>query len=83
MSESKGRDKKCLTPGCNGITGIVNSAKGLCGTCYRAAKYQVMTGKVTWAELEELGLCLSIISGRKAKTGKFHAALDAARKHVK
>jgi len=45
---------KCITPNC----GKDARWKGLCQTCYGAAKRLIEEGKTTWPELQDLGLAI-------------------------
>ncbi len=70
MSDSR----KCLTPGCKDAA----SSRGLCRSCYQAARYLVNHGRASWGELEALGLCAEKATRNEAT--KFHEALERARK---
>ena len=63
--------KSCLTPGCDGSI----RARGLCGTCYSAARLRVNSGVSTWDSLAADGLALP---SKKKKTGDDGAAFNAA-----
>lgn len=53
--------EKCL--GCEEPLGETRSFRGLCGTCYRGARYRLRKGQVTEAELVEDGY---LLPGRSA-----------------
>ncbi len=61
---------RCLTPECKEEA----KARGLCFTCYSAAKYMVRCKKTTWSKLEEKGLC------KPAHTSLFRNHFDEKRK---
>lgn len=44
--------KRCITPGCDRQKHI----RGLCASCYIAARRMIADRKTTWEELESLGL---------------------------
>jgi hypothetical protein len=52
MRRSKG---KCLTPGCKKDA----ETRGLCNADYKAANRKVVSGEVTWEQLEASGLALA------------------------
>ena len=59
----------CLIPKCGGVAGA--NLKGLCMSCYKAAKRTVESGETTWEKLAEMGLC-------KGKTTPFDDAYSRA-----
>ncbi|HWA98587.1 MAG TPA: hypothetical protein VG713_08845 [Pirellulales bacterium] len=60
----------CLTDDC----GHKASARGLCPSCYQCAVKLVAAGKVSWQQLEDMGLARPAVRVR----GPFRQALQAA-----
>jgi hypothetical protein len=54
----------CLNP--NHKEKVEAIARGLCNSCYQAAKYRVQTGRTTWEKLEESGRALPL-AGKRVK----------------
>ena len=61
---------ECLIEGCR--RRVAN--RGLCGGCYASARDMVAAGKVTWQDLERMGLALPRCSRRKPSA--FRAAIE-------
>lgn len=73
---NKTKPPKCLIDGCD-LTG--NYGRGLCPKHYQALYYRVATGKTTWAELEAIGMCLTIGTKRENMT-KMDELIEAKRR---
>lgn len=63
MKKQKQVRKKCLSPGCESGA----RRRGLCDTCYTAARGLVYTEGASWAELESLGVCLPAVEHKLSK----------------
>lgn len=74
----------CLTKGCTGVYRGDGKGgrggRGLCSRCYASARFAVSKGKVTWAELEELGLAQPVRPKVGMIPGLFMTQLAEARK---
>lgn len=65
----------CIIANCN----RARLARGLCNSCYRAAKLAVARGEETWESLEAMGLAKGS-GGPKPPRGPFEMARQDAKK---
>ena len=62
---------KCFIEGCERTA----HSRGLCVNCYQLARNQVIAKKMTWEQLEKMGLAACLVHGDGAKS-KFQQALS-------
>ena len=68
--------KRCLAPKC---TSPVLS-RGLCSACYQNARERVLSGEITWAELERRGLAAPPSNAGRPATTAMAKALGPRKK---
>ena len=64
---------RCLIDGCEQEA----KSRGLCTNCYQLARLQVRANKVTWEQLEQMGLAVSSTHAGDSMS-KFQRALNKA-----
>ena len=69
----------CVVPKCKRVLGAIG-VRGMCSSCYKAARIAVNSHSTTWKELEELGLAKPIINAKGAFLQSLDEALNAKRK---
>lgn len=62
---------QCIVDGCERDA----RTRGLCENCYQLARYNVIGGKVSWEQLETMGLAIPSSRGIWGKS-KFRRAFD-------
>lgn len=65
---------ECIIEGCT----HVSMCRGLCHSCYMAARHQVKSGNYTWEQLQDLGLSARARNNNQWVRGPFALALKAA-----
>jgi len=59
----------CITKNCE----LLPVTRGLCNRCFSSASSKVSTGKITWEQLEKIGMCEP---SKNRKTNLFSIALE-------